>query len=152
MNSSMNINTVEGELKGRAFDITYNAIVLFVCIVSYVLVFQIYKKATADDFRTFYASCFVFIVPCMMDGLRELLSLKNKTVVLRIVESISTLLSILLVASLLVLLVFNVFYQVALSIFIYGIAIYLVVSAYRVFDASMDLYITKKKIRKNYGR
>lgn len=83
-------------------DLILNAIYTIVIALSYLLITDTFREIdNGGDYKTVYVSCLILIIPCVLDGVKELLNyMKKQKLYVNIFDLVFGILSFLIAASL----------------------------------------------------
>lgn len=89
----------------NGIELILNATYVFIIVLSYFLIvnmFNTISKVDNIDYGPTYVNCFILVVPCVIDGVKELLNYtKKQKIAINIIDIIFGVLSCLLAVSLL---------------------------------------------------
>ncbi|MDE7182328.1 MAG: hypothetical protein K2O41_04755 [Clostridia bacterium] len=63
----------EREVKALGFDALINGLYFIIVLISFIISVTLY---TDNNYRASYATCFILVVPCLLDGIKDFVSVQ----------------------------------------------------------------------------
>ncbi len=137
----------EIQIKAAGFDALINGLYFVITFVSFILTVAIFLRGSSG--RASFATCFIMVVPCILDGVKDFVAAKHRRKFLAISDFIILVILCAVAITLLVLIFEDLNILILSRILIYvsilGTLRYALIMGFSVYDVAKE----KRKLREN---
>ena len=108
-------------ITNNGVELILNAIYVVIIICSYIIITDTFSKVDNNDYKASYVSGLILVMPCIIDGIRELLNdTKKQKLLLNIIDFVFGFLSFLVAACFVFAIIKNANDKIFASVIVYG--------------------------------